>query len=280
MLAAVTCFTALDGTAKLLAHDYSVVEITWGRYLFNFLLLMLLVPRLGIGGLVITGRPVLQIVRGLLLLTSTASMFAALRFMPMADTYAITFVSPIIVALLSVPFLKEQIERSHWAAILLGFFGVIVVIRPGSGIASSAAFFALAMAIAYAIYQILTRMISADEKASTTVFYTALVGTASTSCLLPVVWRAPTLEAWSLLIWMGLAGLIGQILLFKAFSLAAASILAPFAYSQILWASAIGYTVFGDVPDLWTVIGSLILIASGIFLSRDMTFQRSRTKIE
>ena len=275
MLAAVACFTALDGAAKVLVHDYSIVEIAWGRYLFNLLLLSFFIPRLGMGGLVTTAKPVLQIVRGFLLLTSTASLFAALQFLPMADTYAITFISPIIVAALSVPLLKEQIRPSHWVAILCGFLGVIVVIRPGSGAVGSAAIFPLIMALAYATYQIVTRTMSAGESAITTVFYTALVGSASMSCALPVVWRVPTMAAWTLFFWMGLVGLIGQLLLFKAFRLAPASLLSPFAYTQILWACMIGYAVFGDVPDFWTAIGSLIIVASGLFLVCYAAFEKT-----
>ena len=266
ILLAVVCFTALDGTAKLLVREYSIAEIVWGRYLFNVLLMAAFIPRLGIAGLVATGRPVFQIARGFLLLTSTASLFAALRFMPMADAYAISFVSPLIVAALSAPLLKEQVSRSHWTAILCGFLGVIVVIRPGSGTISWAAVFPLTMALSYALYQIMSRAMSISEGTITTVFYTALVGSIAMSCALPVVWRTPTVAAWALMAWMGLAGLIGQLLLFKALSLAPASLLSPITYTQIIWATGIGYILFGDVPDLATIVGSLVVIASGLFL--------------
>ncbi len=269
MLVAVVCFTALDGTAKLLVREYSIAEIVWGRYLFNLLLMAAFIPRLGIAGLVTTERPVLQIARGLLLLTSTASLFAALRFMPMADTYAITFVSPLIVAALSAPLLKERVMRSHWTAILCGFLGVIVIVRPGSGTASWAAVFALTMALSYALYQIMTRAMSVSEGTITTLFYTALVGSIAMSSVLPVVWRTPTVAAWALMAWMGLVGFIGQLLLFKALSLAPAALLSPFTYTQIVWATAIGYMLFGDVPDLATIAGSLIVIASGLYVLID-----------
>lgn len=274
MLLAVLSFTALDSTAKLLVQHYPVVEVVWARYLFNLILLAAAIPRLGIGGLVRTSRPVLQVVRALLLLTATASVFTAVRFLSLADTYAISFVSPIIVAVVSAPLLGEVVDRRRWAAILCGFVGVVVVMRPGTSAFTWAALFPLSMATAYAFYQVVTRLMTSTERTVTALFYTSLVGTLLTSSVVPLVWSQPDRRAWMLMVLTGLFGLIGQGLLFLAFRFAPAATISPFVYSQIVWATAVGYVLFGNVPDAPTLVGAGIVIGSGLFLWRQHGVER------
>lgn len=273
MLFAVLSFTLLDSSAKYLSDDYALPQLLWARYTFSLLLVLAATPWLGVRQVVRTERLPFQLARGGLLLLATASIFTAVRFLPIADAYAISFVSPVIVAALAIPLLGERVSTARWVAIVAGFLGVIVVMRPGSAAFSWAVVFPLAMATFYALYQIMTRMLGPRDRAVTTLFYTMLTGAIVTSILAPVWWRWPTLEGWAVMFGMGVIGLIGQLALIRAFSLAEASYLSPFVYTQILWATLIGYLVFGDLPDATTLGGSAIIIASGIVLMKQRATQ-------
>ena len=188
------CFTALDSIVKvLIRRHYPMTEVLWARYAFSLLPLLALLPRHGLG-LMATRRLELQLGRGGLMLLSSAAMYAGLRFLPMADCYAVGFVTPLLVALASAPLLGERVSRRQWLAILGGLAGVLVVIRPGLGALSWAALFPLTTAAGNAGYQLITRVMRATESAATTMVYTFLVGTVLTSALLPFGWTAPDAE--------------------------------------------------------------------------------------
>ncbi len=275
MVAAVLCFTVLDFMAKFLVQDYSVFQLAWGRYGFNLLFMAVFLPALGWRGLTRTSRLPVQLGRGLLLVIATSSIFAAVRFLPLADTYAISFVAPVMVVALSITLLGETVDRRRWLAIFGGFLGVLVVIRPGSGVMSWPAIFPLIMATCWALYQVLTRLLAATEQPVPTLFYTTLVGTVATSLILPAVWIPPTAAVWAVMAAMGLVGMLGHLALFHAFTLAPASLLSPFIYTQIIWAILLGYWGFGDVPDGFTLLGSAIVVVSGIFLLHSRQKKRS-----
>ncbi|MFO1056753.1 MAG: DMT family transporter [Dongiaceae bacterium] len=266
MLVAGMSFTILDGTAKLLVRHYPIAEVVWARYVFSLLSVTAFLPRHGLPGLVATRRLGLQLARAAMLLAATAAMFVGLRFLPLADTYAITAAAPLIVAALAGPTLGERIGGGQWLTILCGFLGVLVVIRPGLGMVSWAAVFPLLMATANAGYQLLTRLLSGGERTATTMFYTSLVGSVLMSAAMPLVWQPPDLQGWALMALMGGAAFVGQLLLFLAFRFAPAPVVAPFAYSSILWATIFGYLVFGDVPDGGTLLGAAIIVGSGLVL--------------
>jgi drug/metabolite transporter (DMT)-like permease len=267
MMLAVLSFVLLDSTAKLLAQELPVVQLLWARYVISFALLVVLAPWFGWRSLTRTAQPRVQVLRGVLLVCATASVFTGVRYLPVADFYAISFVSPAIVAAIAIPVLGERVGPAKWTAIALGFAGVLIIIRPGAGAFSLAAIFPLAMAMFYACFQVVTRFLGPGESPFATVFYTMLVGTAATSLAVPFQWQTPDLTTALLLFWMGIIGLAGQLLLVGAFRHAQASLLAPLSYTQIVWATIIGYAVFGDIPDLPTVVGSLIVIASGLALT-------------
>lgn len=282
MLAATLSFVLLDGSAKYLADRLPVVQLVWARYTISLALLTAALPLLGGWGIVSTNRPVVQCVRGFMLMCATASIFTAMRYLPMADAYAISFISPAIVAALAIPVLGERVSVPRWTAIGLGFLGVLIVIRPGSGVVSWPAVFPLAMATFYAIYQVMTRAVGASDPPLTTLFYTMLVGTAVSSVAMPFVWAPiPDVGSFVVLIWMGVIGIAGQFALITAFAKAPASVLAPIAYTQIVWAAIGGFLVFGDIPDFATIVGSLVVIASGLILTTlrttDATPRRSST---
>jgi drug/metabolite transporter (DMT)-like permease len=231
------------------------------------LLLMLAVlgPRMR-WRLIRSAHPILQVVRSLLLLGSTYFFFNALRFMPLAEAAAIGFVSPLLVTALSVPLLGEKVGPRRWAAVAVGFLGMLILLRPGGGVLSLAALLPLGSALAYSAYQIITRKLSATEDPLATLFYTALVGAAGTTLALPLGFAMPAPIHIPLVLAMGIFGGIGHFLLIKAFRDAPASLLAPFSYSQLLYSTAFGYLVFGDFPDRWSLVGMAVIVSSGIYV--------------
>lgn len=266
MILAVLSFTLLDSIAKYLAAWNPVPQLVWGRYFFSLLLMLLFIPRMGFSTLVRTDRPLFQIARAVMLIGATGSMFMAVKFLPLAETYAISFTSPLLVALAAALLLGERVGWQRWSAIALGFLGVVLVIRPGSSLFGWAAVYPLMMAAFWAAYQIMTRMIGRSEHPVTTLFYTSMVGSVIASFAVGFFWQAPDLEAWLGMAVMGVIGFLGQLALIRAYALAEASRLSPFVYTQIVWATLIGFAVFGDLPDAMTVLGAGIVIASSLTL--------------
>ena len=266
MLLAVLSFTCLDATAKYGTGETSVPMLVWGRYAFNLLFMAAFLPWLGVRGLIRTTYPIYQAARAVLLVLATASMFTAVKLLPLAETYAISFISPLIVAALSAPLLGERVGGRRWGAIVVGFAGVLIVIRPGDAALGWVAIFPLLMATFYAIYQIMTRALSTSDGAVPTLFYTVLVGSLATSVALPAFWEPPSIKTLGLMVAMGALGLCGQLMLICALLLAPASLVSPFVYTQIVWACGVGYLVFGDIPDVTTLVGAVVVIASGVLL--------------
>lgn len=266
-LAMSACFATIDATAKLLGQDMPVVQIVWGRYFFHFLFLaVFLFGRAGLTRILRTNRLALQLGRSVLLVCSTAIFWLALVYLPLAQAIAIGFASPLILTALSALLLGERVGRYRWSAVLVGLCGVVIVVRPGVGELHWAVLLPLAMAFFYALYQITTRVLSRTEDQMTTLFYTGLGGILVSSIAVPFFWVPPTLEQWLGFVWLGLLGGLGHMLLIKAFSLAPASLLAPFGYTSLIWATILGYVVFGEIPDVWTIVGASVIIGSGIFI--------------
>lgn len=272
MLLAVTSFSGgLDTTAKYLTGSLPVAQIVWARYAFHTALMVAALPFLGGRRRLRTRRLPLQVVRSLFLLGATAFFFSSLKYLQLAEATSITFVSPLVVTVLSIPVLKERVGPRRWAGVGAGFLGVIVITRPGSGVMHWAAVLPLGMALCYACYQVATRGLSDTEHPITTLFYTAVVGVAVTSLVVPFFWVWPTTGGWLLMGLLGVFGGTGHFLLIQAFRYAEASVLAPFNYFTIVTSTVAGYLVFRQFPDAWTYVGAAIVIASGLYV-----FQRER----
>jgi drug/metabolite transporter (DMT)-like permease len=264
---AVMLFAIMDAISKYLTRFYPVSYILWVRFLIQTLaIIAVLGPRLG-WRLVRTARPGIQILRGILQPLSSVCFILAIKYLPIAEASSITFISPMIVALLAVVFLREKFERKHWLAILAGFLGVLIIIRPGTGVFAWAALLPIGSAFTTAIYQVLTRRIAGLESVFTSIFYPGFIGLLAFSLTLPNTWTLPQ-SAWhlSLLMTAGLISASSHLILIKAFDYAPASRLAPFTYSQMVWATAMGYVVFGNFPDFWSLVGISILATGGIYL--------------
>jgi len=267
MCCAVASFSCLDATGKYLIHHMDTMQVVWARYFFAFVLSLAFSNPVVRPGLTRTKRPIMQIGRSALLLLSTIINLIALRWLQLDEALSILFSTPFMVAALCVPLLGEHVGWRRWAAIIVGFFGVLVVARPGLGGLHPAAVLSFGSAVCYAFYVISTRLLSRTDSNDTTQFYTSLVGAVAMTAVLPFVWSRP--ESWfiaALMVWIGALGGGGHYLLILAHRLAPASTLAPFIYTQMVWTTALGYLVFGDLPHRWTIVGGAIVIASGLYL--------------
>ena len=281
ILTAVTMFAVQDTIAKYLGRYYPIPGIVWARYAFHLLLVVIILgPRMKLG-LVRTKRPGLQIARGFLLAASSLTFFSALKFMPMAEASSISFITPILVTLLGVFLLKEKVEFARWVAVVAGFVGVLIIIRPGSGVFSWAALLPLSTAAVFAIYQILTRKLAGVDSPYTSLFYAGLVGTVVLAFALPFSWITPTtLPHALLLLAIGVIGVLSHLILIRAYDHAAVSTLAPFSYTQLIWIILLGYVVFGDFPDHWSLTGIAVIMASGIYIATHQQLSERQRRAE
>ncbi len=267
MCGAVAMFACLDATGKYLNHHMDTMQVVWSRYTGAFLLALIVSNPINRPGMLKTSRPFLQVGRSALLLFSTALNFFALRYLQLDEALSILFSTPFIVAVLSGPMLGEWVGWRRWTAIGVGFFGVLLVARPGFGGLHPAALLSLGSAICYAIYVISTRVLSRTDSNETTLFYSNLVGAVAMLPVIPFVWSTPE-NAFivMLMVLIGALGSGGHFLLIVGHRLAPASVLAPFIYTQVVWTTAMGFLVFGDVPHGWTIVGGLIVVSSGLYL--------------
>lgn len=268
MISGIVLFGAMDTIVKWLTQDYHVVQVVWARFMFHFLIFLALYSRSGLTAIMATRRPGLQAVRSVLLLTATTFFFTALSYLPLADAVSIGFVSPLLVTALSIPFLGEKVGLRRWAAILVGFAGMLVIIRPGAGVMHWAAVLPLGMAVCFSFYQILTRIAARTEDARTSQFWSPAAGALVMSVIVPFVWTTPDATGWLLMALAGLTGGFGHYLLIRGYEIAPASTLSPFVYTQLIWMVILGYVIFGDFPDAFTITGGLIVVGSGLYIFR------------
>jgi drug/metabolite transporter (DMT)-like permease len=206
-----------------------------------------------------------QLVRSALLLCTTTTFFFGLRFLKLADLTILTQAAPLIVVALSVLLLREKVGPRRWFGVLVGFAGLIIILKPGFGF-QWASLFGLASALIYAIYQIMTRSLSRSEHTMTTFFYTASVGAVAMAAVAPFFWQTPTLVDAILICVPGIFGGTGHLLLIMAFARSEASLLAPYFYTAILWATILGWAIFDEVPDVFTFVGAGLIVTAGLYV--------------
>ena len=271
---------ASDVTAKYLSATLPSIEIAWIRFLvFALIMSPAMLPGSPLFALQ-TGRLGLQLLRGAALLGSSLFFISGLRFLPIAEASATGFVSPLFVTALSIIFLSEKVGLRRWIATAIGLVGVIIILRPGSGAFHPAAFFPLVSALAWACTLIMTRMMSGSERAVTIMTYSSIAGVGILSALVPFVWVAPTWHDIMFGIFIGVASTVGQWIVVLAFRYADASVLAPFSYTQLLWVSILGFLIFGELPDVWTVTGAAFIVASGLYTAHRERVRRSQLPVE
>ena len=261
------CFALLDGSAKWLVQSVPVLVVVWLRFLTHTLLASALLLPIRGAALVRTRHLRWHLLRGLMFCAMTGINFWALQYLLLTVTASIFFLVPILIALMSAPLLGERIDARRWIAILVGFAGVLVVVRPGSAAFHPAMLLSLANVVIYAAFNLMTRKLAAYDPPETIQFLPALVASVLLAPFALAVWEPPhgALE-WTVLCLMGVFGGVGHYLLALAHRYAPASTLAPFLYQQILYMAAFGYLVFGSVPDPAVWIGAAIVIVSGLYL--------------
>jgi drug/metabolite transporter (DMT)-like permease len=266
LLIAVALFTIGEAIVKSLAHDYDITQIVWARYIFHALVTYTVFSRVNVFRLARTTRPRLHIARSALMLAATTLFFTSLRYLALADAIAISFVGPLLVTALSIPILKEQVGIRRWMAILVGFGGVLFIIRPGVGVMHWAAVLPLCTAVCYAFYQILTRIASRSDDTQTSLFWMSAFGVVVSSVAVPFFWTMPGPIEWVMMAALGTVYGLGHYLLIRGLEIAPASKLSPFLYTQIIWATLLGLVVFDQFPDGPTLIGGAIVIGSGLYI--------------
>jgi drug/metabolite transporter (DMT)-like permease len=279
MCSAHTIFPLLNTAVQYLTDEYPIIQLVWARYVGHLVyILAVLIPTRGLR-FVRTTRPRIQLVRSFLLVAATAFYFSALIHIPLATAAVINFTGPMIMVALSIFLLGETVGVRRWAAVIMGFVGALIILRPGLGGLHWAGFLVLGCAACNSLYQILTRSLAGHDSAETSIFYTALLPSVVLTLLLPFDFRIPSNGFdWFLFSVLGLIGGLGHYLVIKAYENAEASIISPLNYVQLVGATALGYFVFGDFPDGWTWLGAAIIVASGLYIMHREAIRRRDAK--
>ena len=262
----------MDTIAKYLSSELSFFQITWARYFFTVFWTLPFMFFFFKKNLTWSENPKLQILRGLTLLAANICFFYSISIISMAKALTLAFVAPLITTALSPFFLKENVGIRRWSAVLIGFIGSLIVIRPGFLEFNLATIAALGTGCFYGIYLVITRKLHSTDSPLLTLLFTGVVGVIIGSFFVPIVWINPTSIQWLWLSVMGIFACLGHILLIYSLKYADASKLAPFGYFEIIPNVILGYYVFKDFPDIWTFTGLCIIAASGIYIfRREMT---------
>jgi drug/metabolite transporter (DMT)-like permease len=258
-------FAVTDAMSKLLVRDYSVSEALWIRYIIFALFSLWIAWPLGIRSAARSARPWLQAARALLAVIEGATFVVALRYLPLADTHAVAAASPLIVVGMSAAWLGERIGVRRWLAVLVGFAGVMLIIRPGFTQFSWPLLIPLVGAFMWALYQVMVRFLARDDRPETTLLWSAFVGLAAVTLVAPWDFRLPDAWSWVLFITVGILGSLAHYALIRALDYAEASAVQPHGYTLLVWAALMGWLVFGDVPTPWTIMGACIVVLSGLY---------------
>lgn len=267
ILAATSILPFNDALAKHLAAGFLVLQVVWARFAFHALMIAPAVVHQHGARALWPDRPWVQLARGLLLGTATLLFVTSISRVPMADAVALLFVTPLLVTALSPFTLGEMVGPRRWAAVIIGFVGVLIVIRPGAGVTDPYALLALGAGLCNTFYVILTRAVSVSDPPLVSLFYSGCIPAIGYSFAVPFVWQHPSAAEWGMMIAMAGCGAMAHLLLIRAYARAPAPYLQPFAYNEMTMAVIIGFLVFGDFPDFWNWVGIAVIVASGIYIS-------------
>jgi drug/metabolite transporter (DMT)-like permease len=268
LLIGTALISVMDALVKWMSTSLGTLQITWGRYATQAILLFIVfTPQQSIRRLR-TRRPSLHLLRAAMLLLSTLLFFGALRTLTLAEANAIGFTTPLIITMLSGLLLGEAVGARRWAAVCVGFAGVLIVIRPGSGVMGWAALLPLIGAACSALYHVTTRLVARTDDPANTLYFAALLGGIGLSAVVPFFWTPLTAVLLASMVAVGTLGTVGHFFLIRAFQIVPASTLSPFMYVYLLWATILGWAVFGDVPDLATLVGAAVILLSGLYVFR------------
>ena len=261
----------MDGFAKYLSFTLPILQITWARYFFTVVFTLPIMFFFFNKYLVWTEKPKLQLIRGFILLCANIFFFYAISVISLAKALTLAFIAPLIVTALSPVLLGEQVGFRRWTAVIVGFIGSLVVIRPGFVELNLASFAALGTGVMYGFYLLITRKLSTSDNPLLTLLLTGLTGAVIITFAMPFVWIQPTVNQWYLMASIRIFAIIGHLFLILSLKYADASKLAPFSYFEIITNILIGYYFFSNFPDSWTFLGLFIIVCSGIYISRRET---------
>ena len=271
-------FSAVDTQAKFLTETLHPLQVVWSRQ-FGLLIGVFVFMLVKGFSVLRTSNPGLQTARGLLAAGSATFFILGISYVPLADAVAVSFVAPLIVTIMGALLLREPVGVRRWSAVIIGFFGTLIVVRPGMGVVDPAVLFVVIAAILFASRQILSRVLSNSDSTATTIAYTALASSVVLTIPLWFVWRWPTTTTeWGLLVSMAVMAACAEIMVIKALAIAHAVVVAPVQYTHIVWGTMYGYLVFGNLPDTWTWIGALIIVATGFYTLRRGHAVKSRKR--
>jgi drug/metabolite transporter (DMT)-like permease len=275
MVLSVFLFSSMDAMIKWASHDYPTGQIVFFRNFIAFVPVLLFLWRVDRSLSLRTGRLGGHLIRGVVGVGSMFFFFLALGLLPLADAIALGMSGPIFLTALSVPLLRERVGIRRWTAVLVGFAGVLIMVRPGSGVFQPAALTAIAGAFFYALAMVSIRHLSRSEPAGAIVFYFTLFATAAGLLTLPLAllapawidrWAWPDATGWLALIGIGLIGGVAQLTLTYAFKLAPVAVIAPFEYGALVFGVTLGFLIWNEVPDRYIIIGAVIVVASGLYI--------------
>ena len=275
MIATTFVFAVQDGLSRYLASEYNTVLVVMIRYWFfaAFVVALSASRKGGVRRVAATSQPVLQITRGVLLVAEICVMVIAFVKLGLVESHAVFTSYPLLIAALSGPLLGEKVGPRRWVAIGIGFIGVLIILRPGFSVFSPEALIPLLSALMFAVYGLLTRYVARKDSAETSFFWTGVAGAVAITLIGPFFWEPIIGNDWWIMGVLCLTGAGGHFLLIKAYEVAEASTVQPFAYFQLVFAASIGLTIFGETVDLWIVLGAGLIIGSGLF-----TLWRERQK--
>ncbi len=271
ILAALACFflfTSMDALAKWLGATYAVAQLVWFRSLFGFIPVAVVTWREGGISKLKTRRPWLHALRGAFICGALSFYFLGLKHLQLAEAMAIAFTAPLFMTALAGPILGEKVGLRRWSAVLVGFVGVLVMVRPDPEKLQFEALYIVASAFCFALTSLTTRLLTRTESSSAIMFYSTLGLFVPTSFVLPLVWMTPDLEALALFCLMGILGGIGLLLLTTSYRNAPASVIAPFEYSALIWAVLFGWIGWKQFPEPSVWYGSVIVAAAGLYIAR------------
>ena len=265
MIAGMVILASTDAVSKHLTVSFAVIQILWVRFVvFAGVGTYLALRKAGLPGLR-TKRPVAQVTRAVVLNLANFIFVYALSQMPMADAHSIMAIAPLMITAASAALLGEAVGSRRWLAVGVGFSGMLIILRPGVGVFDPVTLVPLAGACCFACYTILTKVISRDDSHDTTLFYTGVIGLLQMSILVPFFWVEPDAIDWIWLVLAAIGGTMAHVCIIIALHMAPASTLQPFNYTMLVWATVLGFLVFGDLPDAWTIAGAAVIVASGLY---------------
>lgn len=277
MIGAIFCFSVMDATAKALAPRIGTIPAVWARYAGQALVVLILVaPRLR--SVARTNYPGLQLARSVFLMFGTVFFFFSVANIGLTEATAIMNINPVIITLGAALFLGEKIGLRRALGIVAAMIGALIVIRPGSEVFSPYAVLPLVAAFAYSAYNITTRFVGRNEDPWTSLLYTALFGAVVMTVAVPFYWQPLDLTSAFLMLVIAAFGTLSQLLLIRALAIGEAGMLAPFAYTGLVFATVWGIVFFGEYPDLWTIVGAMIIVAAGVYVWYRETFGKAARK--